>query len=61
MSHTEDDLPWEFQAQTPTVVINAGETCLAFYKVFNKSNKPIAGIAIYQVWPEEVQIYFNKI
>ena len=61
MSHTEDELPWEFQAQSPSVVVNAGETCLGFYKVYNRSDKPIAGIAIYQVWPDEVQIYFNKI
>jgi len=29
--------------------------------VHNRSNKPIAGIAIYQIFPEEVALYFNKI
>jgi cytochrome c oxidase assembly protein subunit 11 len=43
------------------MVMNAGETALAFYKVHNKSDRPIAGIAIYQVYPEEVSLYFNKI
>jgi hypothetical protein len=42
-------------------VVNAGETALAFYKVFNRADRPIAGIAIYQVYPEEVALYFNKI
>jgi cytochrome c oxidase assembly protein subunit 11 len=42
-------------------VVNAGETALAFYKVYNRSDKPIAGIAVYQVFPEEVSLYFHKI
>jgi cytochrome c oxidase assembly protein subunit 11 len=41
--------------------VNAGETALAFYKVYNRSDKPIAGIAIYQIFPEECSLYFNKI
>ena len=47
MSYTSDELPWEFQAQTESLLVNAGETCLAFYKVYNKSDKPITGISIY--------------
>ena len=58
---TNDDLPWEFQPQTTTVIVNAGETCLAFYRVYNSSDKPIAGISVYQVFPGEVALYFNKI
>jgi cytochrome c oxidase assembly protein subunit 11 len=42
-------------------VVNAGETALSFYKVTNNADRPIAGIAIYQVYPEEVSLYFNKI
>jgi cytochrome c oxidase assembly protein subunit 11 len=41
--------------------VNAGETALAFYKVFNRSERPVAGIAIYQIFPEEAALYFNKI
>lgn len=61
MSHSEDEIPWDFQPETTELVVNAGETALAFYKVYNKSDKPIAGIAIYQIDPEEVALYFNKI
>jgi len=43
------------------VVVNAGETALSFYKVYNRSDKPIAGIAIYQIFPDECALYFNKI
>ena len=47
MAHAEDQIPWEFQPETNSVVVNSGETALAFYKVYNRSDKPIAGIAIY--------------
>ena len=29
--------------------------------MYNRSDKPIAGIAIYQIFPEECSLYFNKI
>lgn len=43
------------------MIVNAGETALSFYKVYNRSDRPIAGIAIYQIYPEEASLYFNKI
>jgi cytochrome c oxidase assembly protein subunit 11 len=46
-SHAEDGIPWDFQPETTELKVNAGETALAFYKVYNKSDKPVAGIAIY--------------
>ena len=61
MSHAEDEIPWEFQPETTQLLVNAGETALGFYKVYNRSDKPIAGIAIYQIFPEECALYFNKI
>lgn len=61
MGNAEDEIPWEFQPETSQLLVNAGETALAFYKVYNRSDKPIAGIAVYQIFPEEVAMYFNKI
>lgn len=61
LSQTQDEIPWAFEASTPAIQINAGETALSFYKVFNQADRPIAGIAIYQVYPEQVALYFNKI
>lgn len=61
MSHCQDEIPWEFEPQTPTIVVNSGETALSFYKVYNRADRPIAGLAIYQIYPEEASIYFNKI
>lgn len=32
-----------------------------FYKAINKSDKPIIGMAIYEVYPEFATNYFSKI
>lgn len=47
MAHAQDEIPWEFEPQTATLVVNAGETSLAFYRAYNRSDKPVAGIAVY--------------
>jgi len=61
LTHTQDEIPWEFEPSTPTIVVNSGESALGFYKVYNRADRPIAGIAIYQIYPEEAALYFNKI
>ena len=60
-ANAEDEIPFEFQPEKNSLVVNAGETALSFYKVLNRSDKPVAGIAIYQIFPEDTAIYFNKI
>ncbi|CAI2369623.1 unnamed protein product [Moneuplotes crassus] len=57
----EDDLPWNFEPEIKVVQVGAGETALAFYKAYNKSDKPIVGLSIYQVDPSEASLYFNKV
>jgi cytochrome c oxidase assembly protein subunit 11 len=57
----EDDLPWCFEPETKRVMVNAGETALVFFKAYNKSDKPIVGLSIYQVDPNEASLYFNKV
>lgn len=57
----EDDLPWTFEPQTKVLQVSAGETALAFYKVYNNSDKPIVGLSVYQVDPNESSLYFNKV
>lgn len=56
-----EDLPWEFVALQKTVHVNPGETCLAFYKVKNKSDKPIIGLSVYDIHPNRMSLYFNKV
>ena len=47
LSEIDDDLPWIFKPEQECVIVNAGETALAFYKAYNKTDKPIIGISIY--------------
>lgn len=55
------ELPWEFKALQDKVIINAGETCLIFYRARNKTDKPIVGLSVYDVHPQSLAFYFNKI
>ena len=43
------------------VNIVPGETALAFFKATNKSDKPVTGVATYNVTPMRAGVYFNKI
>ena len=61
LAEVDEELPWVFQPEQDHVIVNAGETALAFYKAYNKTDKPIVGISIYQVQPEDASLYFNKI
>jgi len=54
-------LPWEFVPQQRRVVVGLGETCLAFYRAKNNSDKPIIGVSVYHMIPAETGLYFNKI
>jgi cytochrome c oxidase assembly protein subunit 11 len=54
-------LPWTFEPEQPDIYIQPGETALAFYRAKNESNRPIIGIATYNVQPSQAAFYFNKI
>lgn len=54
-------LPWTFVPEQPDIYIQPGETALAFYRAKNESNRPIIGIATYNVQPSQAAFYFNKI
>lgn len=54
-------MKWDFEPVTPNVKVHAGETALAFYKVFNRNDKPLIGISVYNISPEFSSNYFSKI
>lgn len=54
-------LPWTFEPEQSEISIQPGETALAFYRAKNESNRPIIGIATYNVQPSQAAFYFNKI
>ena len=56
-----DVMPWKFRSSQKLVTVVPGETALAFFKAKNLSDKPITGVATYNVTPMRAGIYFNKI
>ncbi len=54
-------LPWTLTPETPSVEVTTGETKTVFFKVHNNSDKPFAGIAGYNVSPDQSGAYFDKI
>ena len=43
------------------VVVSAGETAIVFYRLYNKEDKPIVGFSVYNISPEDCNVYFSKI
>jgi cytochrome c oxidase assembly protein subunit 11 len=54
-------LPWKFEPVTPTMDVKIGENALAFFRATNTSDKPLTGTAAFNVAPQTVGSYFNKI
>jgi cytochrome c oxidase assembly protein subunit 11 len=54
-------LPWRFEPVQNTMEVKIGETNLAFFRATNVSDQPVRGTAIYNVLPEIVAAYFNKL
>jgi len=52
---------WDFKPQQREIKLVPGETALSFYTATNNTDKPITGIATYNVVPFEAGLYFNKI
>jgi cytochrome c oxidase assembly protein subunit 11 len=54
-------LPWTFEPVEREVTVKFGETRLAFYRATNNSSKPVVGTASFNVAPDQVGVYFNKL
>ena len=57
----DDIMPWTFTPVQLDVKVVPGETALSFFRVTNKSDKAITGVATYNVHPAKVGLYFQKI
>eukprot|EP00887_Chlorella_sp_A99_P006305 scaffold3.g6305.t1 len=57
----DDSLPWRFKPTQRSVKVHPGQSTLAFYTAHNNSDKAITGISTYNVAPQQVGAYFNKI
>jgi len=60
-TNTSSILPWSFTPTQPSIKVIPGETALSFFTATNNSNKPITGVATYNVHPAKAGLYFNKI
>lgn len=58
---TNPGLPWKFKPLQHEITVRVGEVGLAFYSAENLSDKPIKGMAVYNVSPNKAGAYFNKI
>jgi cytochrome c oxidase assembly protein subunit 11 len=57
-----DGLEWKFTPSQRSVTIHPGQSTLAFYTVENLSKtKALTGVSTYNVTPQQVGQYFNKI
>lgn len=54
-------LSWDFQPVEPAVTLKIGENGLAFYRVKNRSDKPVVGTATFNVTPDQAGAFFNKV
>lgn len=54
-------LPWKFGPEINSVNVRVGESNLVFFKAKNVSDKPLVGTASYNVTPDQMGAYFNKI
>src|SRR5215471_9028206 len=52
------ELPWQFQPEQTTAKVKLGETTLAFYRVTNTSDRPLWGMATFNVFPEQAAPFF---
>jgi cytochrome c oxidase assembly protein subunit 11 len=57
---TNSGLPWTFAPDQLEVALNLGDEQVAFYHATNRSNRPVTGMALYNVTPEKVGKYFHK-
>lgn len=59
-SDVNRNLPWVFAPEEQSMDINIGQEGLINYFAKNKSKKPVAGTAVYNVTPPKVGKYFHK-
>ena len=61
VANTHRDLPWKFKPLQNEIKMRIGENKLAYYFAENTSDRPIIGMATYNVSPDKAAIYFNKV
>jgi len=60
-SNVNRELAWKFKPAVNQVNVQIGEEMLAFYEAKNVSDQPLVGTATFNVMPERIAPYFNKV
>jgi cytochrome c oxidase assembly protein subunit 11 len=60
-ANTDPKLAWKFKPSQPSVTTKLGETITTFYTATNIGDRPSTGTATFNVTPDKVGQYFNKI
>lgn len=61
ITNVHKDLPLEFKSDTKNVSIVPGEVKTINYAVKNTSNETMSGIAVFQVYPSELEPFITKL
>ncbi len=59
-SHTNSNLPWEFKPITRGLNVKVGDVQEAIFYVKNYSDRPITGMATFNVTPPRAGFHFKK-
>lgn len=60
-TNVSPSIPWRIVPETPSVRARLGETQTVFFELTNKSDRPVTGVATYNVQPDQVGPYFVKL
>jgi cytochrome c oxidase assembly protein subunit 11 len=55
------NLPWTFEPVQPQMTLRIGENELAFFRAVNRSRETVTGSAVFNVSPDMMGQYFNKV
>jgi len=59
-ANVSPDLPWAFSPEQADLTVQLGQSGLAYYKVKNRSDKPVIGTATFNVTPIKAAPFFIK-
>ena len=60
-ANTSGNLDWTFNPVQTAMTVKVGEQAMAHYRAINRSGRTLTGSAIFNVTPDSVGAYFNKI
>ena len=60
-ANTDPQLAWKFEASQKSATMNLGETVTLYYRATNLADHPTTGTATFNVTPDKIGKYFNKI